>query len=136
MRVGRGFLSILLAAEPLEHRRLSARGSGSHGPSLVSSPHPKAKVRMNTLSFIQGEVIVMTRDSAPLIMLIITIGAACKHCLLARLAPTGAFTRRTKRHPSWWRKHIKVRLSGWTSLKNVPSFGQRQGIGTLALLAA
>ena len=30
----------------------------------------------------------------------------------------------------------KVCLSGWASLKDVPSFGLRQGIGTLALLAA
>ena len=91
---------------------------------------------MNTLSFIQGEVTVMTRDSAPLIMLIIIIGAAFKHCLLARLAPTGPFIRGAKWHPSWWRNHIKVRLSGWTSLKDVPSFGLGQGIGALALLAA
>ena len=90
---------------------------------------------MNTLSFIQGEVTGMTRDSAPLIMLIIMIGAAFKHCLLARLAPTGPLTR-TKWHPSWWPKHIKICLSGWASLKDVPSFGLRQRIGTLALLAA
>ena len=82
--------------------------------AFISKPLPpspaKAKVRKNTLSFIQGEVTGMTRDSASLIMLIIMIGAAFKHCLLARLAPTGPFTRRTKWHPSWWREHTSVWL--------------------------
>lgn len=89
-------------AEPLEDSSLLGlhfRPEAVVPLGLHYYPLLKAKVRTNTLSSLWGEVTATTRDSAPLVMLIITVCGALEYCLVATLAPTGPFMRKTKWHP-------------------------------------
>ena len=66
---------------PEVSKGLNHQGGSSEA---AATPPPEAKVRAARLCFLWSEVTAMTRDSAPLMMFIITVYRALEYCLLFR----------------------------------------------------